>query len=81
MNNISLFQKTPFLWFSVFIVILGTVTFGSLSELGLDAYDDRDHMVDTAQIVDDWTHMFSPDRIVEIRPPIDMLFIFGYLCW
>jgi hypothetical protein len=25
--------------------------------------------------------MFSPDRIVEIRPPIDMLFIMGYLCW
>jgi hypothetical protein len=77
----SSFFREPFFLFAILLIVLGTATFGSLSELMLDAYDDRDHMVDTPHIIDDWTFMFSTERLVEIRPPIDVLFLLGYLCW
>lgn len=78
--NIPNNNKTYLIYLSL-VIVLGVLTFNNLVDLGLDAYDDRDHMVDTPAIVDDWTFMFSDQRLVEMRPPVDILFVMGYLMW
>jgi len=38
-------------------------------------------MQDTPAIIKNWLFMFSDQRLVEVRPPVDALFVFGYLLW
>ena len=74
-------NRSTYLIYFVCVIVIATISFGNLAYLGLDAYDDRDHMQDTPAIIDNWMFMFSDQRLVEVRPPVDAMFVFGYLVW
>ena len=62
------------------MMIVTIITFENLAEFDfLDGWDDWAVMADVKIMADDLSHMFSPDKHhKDVRPPVDLVFLFGY---
>ncbi|MCZ6635602.1 MAG: hypothetical protein O7G87_19575, partial [bacterium] len=68
--------------YGVLMVLLTLAGFGNLyTHQFWDGWDDQSMLMDTAAIAKDISFLFSPDRLLPIRPSKDLIFLMGYLLW
>ena len=66
----------------VLMSVLALLAFGNLrTHHFLDGWDDWDMMADMRVIAQDPSMLFSANRVYEVRPPVDLVFLSGYFIW
>jgi hypothetical protein len=84
LNPIFELEDTPRLrvWFFIFLCLLSFIAFGGLLEHPLNVVGDEPAAIQDARLILDnplnWT---SPQRVMVVRPPVDLFFIIGVVFW
>jgi hypothetical protein len=75
-------NKYTYSIYAVLMFLLAILAFGNLrTHHFLDGWDDWDMMADMRVIAQDPSMLFSDDRIYDVRPPADLVFLTGYFIW
>ena len=76
-------NRTTYVVYAVLMLVLTVVTFENLAEYTFwDGWDDRAIMSDLKIMSQDPSYMFSPEQHhKDVRPPVDILFLLGYILW
>ena len=75
-------EKNRYTWGAYFVVMVATalLAFGDQhTHHFLDGWDDWDMMADMRVIAKNRLMLFSQERLYEVRPPVDLVFLSGYL--